>query len=101
MAQRLIKMPKPGLSKLQTESVYRSLVEAVRDYAIFLLDPKGRIMTWNPGAERIKGYTAEEAIGKHFSIFYPDDELMQDKPRKELKIVTELGRWEDEGWRVR
>jgi PAS domain-containing protein len=57
------------------EDRFRLLVEAVRDYAIFMLDPEGRILTWNAGAERIKGYRAEEVIGKHFSMFYPPEDL--------------------------
>src|SRR5579859_4042043 len=59
---------------LQSERVFRLLVEGVRDYAIFLLDPSGNIASWNPGAERIKGYSAAEIIGKHFSIFYPESD---------------------------
>ena len=101
MTQHVVKMPKLGLSKVQSESFFRSLIGAVRDYAIFLLDPKGHIMTWNPGAQRIKGYTADEIIGKHFSIFYPAGDLAKDKPGNELKIAAETGRLEDEGWRLR
>jgi PAS domain S-box-containing protein len=101
MTQRVVKMPEPGLSKLQSESIFRALVEAVNDYAIFVLDPKGHIVTWNPGAQRIKGYKAEEIIGKHFSIFYPPEDLARDKPGKELQIAAKAGRLEDEGWRLR
>jgi PAS domain S-box-containing protein len=101
MTQRVVKMPKPGLSRLQSESVFRSLVEAVRDYAIFVLDPKGNIMTWNPGAQSIKGYSAEEIIGKHFSIFYPPEDLANNKPGRELEVAAQTGRLEDEGWRLR
>jgi PAS domain S-box-containing protein len=83
------------------EDRFRLLVEAVRDYAIFMLDPEGRILTWNAGAERIKGYRAEEAIGKHFSIFYPPEDIQARKTEKELVIARQEGRFEEEGWRVR
>jgi PAS domain S-box-containing protein len=83
------------------EDRFRLLVEAVRDYAIFMLDPEGRILTWNAGAERIKGYRAEEAIGKHFSIFYPPEDIHAGKTEKELEIARQEGRFEEEGWRVR
>jgi PAS domain S-box-containing protein len=81
--------------------LYRLLAESVRDYAIFALDPNGYILTWNPGAERFNGYTAEEAIGKHFSMFYPQVDIEARKPEKELVIAAREGRVEDEGWRVR
>ena len=77
------------------------LVEGVRDYAIFLLDPQGNVSSWNPGAERIKGYTAKEIIGKHFSTFYPQVDRDAGKPEYELKVAAEVGRFEDEGWRIR
>jgi PAS domain S-box-containing protein len=76
-------------------------VESVQDYAIFLLDPTGRILTWNAGAERLKGYRADEIIGKHFSIFYPPAEARRGKPAYVLQAALEDGRWEEEGWRVR
>jgi PAS domain S-box-containing protein len=85
----------------QSEERFRHLVEAVRDYAIFMLDPEGRIITWNQGAERIKGYSASEIIGQHFSRFYPEEDLQAEKPRNELEIAVRDGRVEDEGWRVR
>jgi PAS domain S-box-containing protein len=79
--------------------LYRMLVESVRDYAIFALDATGHVLSWNPGAQRFKGYKAEEIIGKHFSVFYtPADQW---KPPRELKIATEEGRFEEEGWRLR
>jgi PAS domain S-box-containing protein len=80
---------------------YRLLVEAVRDYAIFMLDPGGHILTWSAGAERIKGYRADEVIGKHFSIFYPQKDINAGKPEMELEIARRSGRCEDEGWRLR
>src|SRR5689334_16342819 len=77
------------------------MVESVREYAIFMLDPQGYIASWNAGAERIKGYTADEIIGKHFSIFYPEADIQRDKPGYELKVATETGQFEDEDWRIR
>ncbi|HEY3707465.1 MAG TPA: PAS domain S-box protein [Terracidiphilus sp.] len=86
---------------LQSERVFRILVEGVRDYAIFLLDPVGNVASWNPGAERIKGYTAQEIIGTNFSNFYPQVDRDAGKPEYELKVAAETGRFEDEGWRIR
>src|SRR5438552_178320 len=77
------------------------IVEAVRDYAIFMLDPEGHVATWNRGAERIKGYKASDIIGSHFSRFYPEEDLRAGKPQWELKVAAKEGRFEDEGWRVR
>ncbi len=80
---------------------FRLLVESVVDYAIFMLDPHGVVMTWNAGAERIKGYTAGEVIGKHFSVFYPGPDARRGKPDYGLRVATDEGRYEEEGWRVR
>jgi PAS domain S-box-containing protein len=91
--------PPPGDKLRQTDERFRLLVESVRDYAIFMLDPQGRVLTWNAGAERIKGYRAEEIIGRHFSTFYPPE--AGDFPAHELKVAAAEGRFEDEGWRVR
>jgi PAS domain S-box-containing protein len=77
------------------------LVESVRDYAIFLIDPEGYIATWNRGAEHLKGYTAAEAVGSHFSMFYTDGDRERDHPAHELEIAIRTGRYEEEGWRVR
>jgi PAS domain S-box-containing protein len=77
------------------------LVDSVQDYGIFLLDPDGYILTWNRGAERIKGYTAGQIIGKHFSIFYTEDAKARKHPQSELRIATAEGRYEEEGWRLR
>ena len=85
----------------QAGEPFRLLVESVKDYAIFMLDPRGYIATWNLGAENIKGYKANEIIGKHFSIFYPPEDVAWDKPGEELKTAAEVGRLEDEGWRIR
>jgi len=81
--------------------LYRLLVDRVRDYAIFALDPDGYILNWNQGAQRLKGYTAEEAIGRHFSMFYPEVDLAAGKPAWELEVAKATGQVEDEGWRVR
>jgi PAS domain S-box-containing protein len=87
--------------EIGTEERFRLLVESVRDYAIFVLDPRGYIITWNVGAERIKGYRAEEIIGKHFSIFYPSEDIAAGKCEYELEGAAREGRFEDEGWRIR
>jgi PAS domain S-box-containing protein len=84
-----------------SESQFRQLVAGVRDYAIFLLDSQGHIASWNEGAERIKGYRADEIIGSHFSVFYPPESIARRWPEYELKIAGEEGRFEDEGWRLR
>jgi len=85
----------------QSEESFRLFVENVRDYAMFMLDPKGNVQTWNAGAQRLKGYTANEIRGKHFSIFYTPEDLQAGKPARELQIAEREGRVEDEGWRVR
>jgi len=85
----------------QSEERFRLLVSAVRDYAIFMLDERGYVSSWNPGAERIKGYVADEIIGKHFSVFYPKEAIDADWPAAELRAATADGRFEDEGWRLR
>ena len=84
-----------------TSDLYRRLVESVSDYAIFALDPEGYVSSWNPGAQRIKGYTADEIIGRHFSSFYPPDDVAAGKPAWELEVAAREGRVEDEGWRLR
>jgi PAS domain S-box-containing protein len=80
---------------------YKLLVESVEDYAIFLLDADGYIQTWNKGARKNKGYTDEEIIGQHFSVFYLPEDNAAKKPERELKLARRLGRVEDEDWRVR
>jgi PAS domain S-box-containing protein len=84
-----------------SEERFRVLVESVKDYAIFMLDPEGRVTTWNAGAERIKGYKESEIIGTHFSVFYPAEDVQADKPGFGLKAAIREGRFEAEGWRVR
>jgi len=88
-------------ARRQGEERFRLFVEAVQDYAIFMLDSEGRVSSWNKGAERLKGYTASEIIGKHFSCFYPEEDVRDGKPEQELKVATREGRIEYEGWRVR
>ena len=85
----------------ESEERFRILVQGVRDYAIFMLDPEGRIVSWNEGAHRIKGYSRPEILGRHFSIFYPEEDRERGKPQRALKIAREKGTYEDEGWRVR
>jgi PAS domain S-box-containing protein len=81
--------------------MFRLLVENVRDYAIFMLDPNGIVASWNAGAQHIKGYTREEIVGRHFSTFYTSDAIARRWPQHELAVAREQGRFEDEGWRVR
>ena len=80
---------------------YQRMVDQARDYALFMLDPQGRIMTWNLGAQRLNGYAPEEIIGRHFSVFYTPEALESGWPAHELKVATLEGHFEDEGWRVR
>jgi PAS domain S-box-containing protein len=84
-----------------SEERFRLLVEGVSDYAIFMLDPTGHVLTWNTGAVRIKGYRATEIIGQHFSKFYPREALLRKMPDHELEVASAEGRFEDEGWRLR
>jgi len=84
-----------------SEERFRRIVEEVKDYAIFMLDPQGRVKTWNEGAQRIKGYRAEEIIGRHFSSFYPSEVAERGIPDEQIKIAASEGRWEGEGWRIR
>lgn len=85
----------------ESEERYRQLVQGVQEYAIFQLDPTGHVVSWNAGAERLKGYTAEEIIGKHFSIFYPREDQLDEKPQHILARATQQEQSEDEGWRIR
>ncbi len=91
----------PGGIAHETGELHRLLVESVQDYAIFALDPDGYILSWNAGAQRFKGYTADEIIGKHFSIFYPQEKIASGFPEYELREAARTGRFEDEGWRLR
>jgi PAS domain S-box-containing protein len=85
----------------ESEERFRLLVEGVHEYAIILLDAEGTVVSWNAGAERLKGYKSGEIIGRSFSVFYPPEDVAAGKPVMELKAALEQGRWEDEGWRVR
>jgi PAS domain S-box-containing protein len=85
----------------ESEERFRLLVESTHDYAIFMLDPQGHVSSWNTGAERIKGYKADEIIGKHFSCFYPKEAVAKGWPAYELTMATNQGHFEDVGWRVR
>jgi PAS domain S-box-containing protein len=87
--------------KKPSAQLYEMAVQRVRDYAIFLLDPEGRIMSWNAGAQALKGYEPEEIIEKHFSIFYPQEARDREWPKRELEMAMLEGRFEDEGWRLR
>lgn len=90
-----------SLNTLERTEFYKLLVNSIQDYAIFLLDPQGNVATWNLGAQKLKGYHAEEIIGKHFSIFYTDKDNRAHKTDKELEICNRYGHVEDEGWRVK
>jgi PAS domain S-box-containing protein len=85
----------------EAERRFRILVQGVTDYAIYMLDPEGRVANWNAGAERIKGYSPEEIVGEHFSRFYTPEDLDAGVPAKALEIARETGRYEAEGWRMR
>jgi PAS domain S-box-containing protein len=83
------------------DEMFRLLVENVRDYAIFMLDPRGHVASWNSGAQHIKGYSKEEIVGRHFSVFYTPDAVGRHWPQHELVLALQQGRFEDEGWRLR
>jgi PAS domain S-box-containing protein len=92
---------KSSATVLGSEESFRLLVESLKDYAIVMIDPGGHVASWNAGAERFKGYRADEIIGRHFSCFYPADDVQRGLPEQELKAAAKDGRFEDEGWRVR
>jgi PAS domain S-box-containing protein len=85
----------------ERDELFQLLISNVRDYAIFVLDPHGHIATWNTGAQLIKGYTASEVIGRHFSIFFPPEDIASGKPQRALETAARDGRYQDENWRVR
>jgi anti-anti-sigma factor len=87
--------------KAEHQHQLQLLVESIQDYAIFLLDTQGRVMTWTKSAERIHGYSFDEIRERHFSVFYPPEDIERGKPDDELKVTAEEGRFEDEGWRIR
>src|SRR5438045_520314 len=88
-------------TSLRDDSIFRRLVEQTRDYAVFVLDPKGHIATWNLGARRIKGYTREEIVGRHYSNFFTPEDVEAGKPWEALAQARRDGHYETEGWRVR
>ena len=100
-ARAMASEPMEPRSDANGSNLFRLLVESVRDYAIFMLDPEGCVSTWNAGAENINGYRKEEIVGKHFSIFYTPDAIARRFPQYELDMAREHGRFEDEGWRLR
>jgi diguanylate cyclase (GGDEF)-like protein/PAS domain S-box-containing protein len=97
---RIVRQRKTAESRQHNQRL-RLLIESVDDYGIFMLDSVGRISSWNPGAKRMKGYSAEEILGQHFSIFYTSEQQRAHKPDDELKIASQMGRFAEEGWRVR
>jgi PAS domain S-box-containing protein len=90
-----------SLRKISDERRFQVLVEAVTDYAIYLLDADGYVTSWNSGAERIKGYAAAEVLGRHFSLFFTDEDRAEGRPGRALATARQTGRFEDEGWRLR
>ena len=92
----------PSVSQfLGSEESYRLMVDSVIDYAIIMIDKEGKVASWNAGAERLKGYRPEDIIGQHFSRFYTPEAIEAGLPEKELRMASEGGRFEDEGWRLR
>ena len=85
----------------RSDERFRMLVQSVRDYAILMLDASGRVTSWNEGAERIKGYTADEILGEHFSRFYTPEDLQSQMPKRALETARREGRFTAEGWRLR
>ena len=100
---RIIPIANTGLAEAIRAGgrIVQLMIDSIEDYAIFMLDPNGHVASWNAGAQRIKGYTADEIIGQHFSVFYPPEAIERDHPRHELEIATRVGRFEEEGIRVR
>ncbi len=86
---------------VESERFNRTILDGVKDYAILMLDPMGRVASWNAGAKAIQGYNADEIIGRHFSCFYIEEAIRAELPRHELEVATKVGRFEDTGWRVR
>jgi len=101
LSAELVRADVATLAEQQGSDIFRLLVQDVRDYAIFILNPDGIVASWNEGAERIKGYRADEIIGRHFSTFYTAEAVAVDWPNEELRRAREIGRFEDEGWRLR
>ena len=101
VAERTAELARSNVSLQVSEERLRFLIEGVQEYAIFMLDKAGMVVTWNAGAERTKGYRADEIIGRHFSCFYPEEEIALGKPVEELQRALADGQAEREGWRVR
>lgn len=101
MQPLIVELMRSSSALRENQEQFATVVAGVTDYAIIMLDLQGHILNWNAGAQAIKGYTAGEIIGQHFSIFYPQDPVAQAKPARELEIVSATGRYEEEGWRVR
>src|SRR5947209_5846923 len=100
--QTLVPAPTRGTtSQGISDEQYRLIVQSIKDYAVFMLSPEGLISSWNEGARLIKRYTAPEVLGRSFEIFYPPEAVADGFPRRELKEAARVGRFEDEGWRVR
>ena len=90
-----------GQTSAETQALLHLLIDSIKDYAIITLDARGHVLSWNPAAERLKGWKADEIVGQHFSRFYPPEDVQGGKTEMELKVATQEGRFEDEGWRVR
>jgi PAS domain S-box-containing protein len=101
MSQSPLPIDRLRIRRSESTELFRLLVDSVRDYAIFVLDPEGYVLTWNSGAEALKGYTREEIVGKHFSIFYQSEAIERGWPQRELALAEKEERFADEGWRVR
>jgi PAS domain S-box-containing protein len=101
LRHRLDELARTGEALRASEERFRLLVESAQDYAILMLDPAGRVASWSPGAAQIKGYAADEILGRHFSVFYPPEAVERGWPDRELQAAAATGRFEDEGWRVR
>jgi PAS domain S-box-containing protein len=95
------RLPRVESESRQSEDLIRLLVEGVGDYAIYMLDAEGRVASWNTGAQRIKGYRADEILGRNFSCFYPPEDIASGRPAEQLRCAVAAGRFEEEGWRVR
>jgi PAS domain S-box-containing protein len=96
-----VPIDRPRSAPVDQSDLFRLLVENIRDYAVFVLDPEGRVLTWNPGAQALKGYTRDEIVGVHFSKFYLPEAIASGWPERELLLARKEGRFADEGWRVR
>jgi PAS domain S-box-containing protein len=99
--QQQMALTETGRAVHEGNELFRMMIEAVKDYAIFMLEPDGRIASWNDGAERLKGYSKQEIVGQHFSTFYTADDIAAHRPERALETAARLGRAEDQGWRIR